>query len=139
MIQSQEHEWFPVVSTSSFFCSCLFFSHFTLQLKFSTLPVNYSLEIKVAFDLCLSLTVNNYYMYPMNLKIKLITAFKLIIVLLMVTTLQVNCDTCTKLYVYWTSMYFMIKMVELYKSISLIYHLVIVYFFLLFIISTLDL
>lgn len=33
----------------------------------------------------------------------------------------------------------MIKMVELYKSISLIYHLVIVYFFLLFIISALDL
>lgn len=128
MIQSQEHEWFPVVSTSSFFCSCLFLSHFTLQFKFSTLPVNYSLEIKVGL-LCLSLTVNNYYMYQMNLKIKLITAFKLIIVLLMVTTLQVNCDTCTKLYVYWTSMYFMIKMVELYKSISLIYHLVIVYFF----------
>lgn len=80
MIQSQEHEWFPVVSTSSFFCSCLFLSHFTLQFKFSTLPVNYSLEIKVGL-LCLSLTVNNYYMYQMNLKIKLITAFKLIIVL----------------------------------------------------------
>lgn len=62
MIQSQEHEWFPVVSTSSFFCSRLFLSHFTLQCKFPTLPVNYSLEIKVAFHLCLSLTVNNYYM-----------------------------------------------------------------------------
>lgn len=77
-------------------------------------------------------------MYPMNLKIKLITAFKLIIVLLMVTTLQVNCDTCTKLYVYWTSMYFMIKMVELfYKSISLPFSYCL--FFLLFIISALDL
>lgn len=104
------------------------------KLKFSTLPVNYSLEIKVAFDLCLSLTVNNYYMYPMNLKIKLITAFKLIIVLLMVTTLQVNCDTCTKLYVYWTSMYFMSYFIN-----PSLYHLVIVYFFLLFIISALDL
>lgn len=43
------------------------------------------------------------------------------------------------MYIEQASMYFMIKMVELYKSISLIYHLVIVYFFLLFIISTLDL
>lgn len=97
MIQSQEHEWFPVVSTSSFFLFIFESFYSTTQVSYITgklLPRDYS------GLLCLSLTVNNYYMYQMNLKIKLITAFKLIIVLLMVTTLQVNCDTCTKLYVY---------------------------------------
>lgn len=129
MIQSQEHEWFPVVSTSSFFLF-IFESFYSINSSF----------LHYRGLLCLSLTVNNYYMYQMNLKIKLITAFKLIIVLFdgyhIISKLwhmyKIICILNKQACILW------LKWLSYFINPSL-YHLVIVYFFLLFIISTLDL